>query len=57
MEGIALNSVKSPKYADFLNLPHGLRGYFDLEQGLACAREQNKPCLLILWDMDVPTAR
>jgi thiol:disulfide interchange protein len=34
---------EEPLYADFLHLPHGLRGYFDLEQGLACAREQNKP--------------
>ncbi len=32
-----------PKYADFLHLPHGLNGYFDKEQALACAREQNKP--------------
>ena len=37
---------EEPKYADFLNLPHGLRGYFDLEQGLACAREQNKPLFI-----------
>ncbi len=35
-----------PEYADFLHLPHGLEGYFDLEQGLACAREQNKPLFL-----------
>ncbi len=32
-----------PKYADFLHLPHNLVGYFDYEQALACAREQNKP--------------
>jgi len=32
-----------PKYSDFLHLPHGLEGYFDYEQGLACAKEQNKP--------------
>ncbi len=31
-----------PKYADFLHLPHGLQGYFDYEQALKCAREQNK---------------
>jgi thiol:disulfide interchange protein len=35
-----------PRYADFLHLPHGLQGYFDLEQGLECAREQNKPVFL-----------
>ncbi len=32
-----------PKYSDFLHLPHGLEGYFDYEQGLACAKELNKP--------------
>ncbi|MHC1708332.1 MAG: cytochrome c biogenesis protein CcdA [Bacteroidales bacterium] len=36
----------SPKYADFLHLPHGLQGYFDYEQGLACARKQNKPIFI-----------
>ncbi len=31
------------KYSDFLHLPHGLEGYYDLEQGIACAKSQNKP--------------
>ncbi|HYG19951.1 MAG TPA: thioredoxin family protein, partial [Ohtaekwangia sp.] len=35
-----------PKYADFLHLPHGLNGYFDYCQALACAREQNKPLFI-----------
>jgi thiol:disulfide interchange protein DsbD len=35
------------KYADKLHLPHGLPGYFDYEQGLACAKEQNKPLLIV----------
>jgi len=35
------------KYADKLHLPHGLPGYFDFEQGLACAKEQNKPLLIV----------
>lgn len=35
-----------PKYSDFLHLPHGLKGYFHLEQGLDCAREQNKPVFI-----------
>ncbi|MBM3420855.1 MAG: DUF255 domain-containing protein, partial [Bacteroidetes bacterium] len=39
-------SCGTPKYGDFLSLPHGLQGYFDLEQGLACARELGKPVLL-----------
>ncbi|MBL7873041.1 MAG: thioredoxin family protein [Cyclobacteriaceae bacterium] len=35
-----------PKYEDFLHLPHGLRGYFDYDQALACARQQNKPLFI-----------
>ena len=35
------------KYADKLHLPHGLQGYFDYEQGMACAKEQNKPVFLV----------
>lgn len=37
---------EEPKYADFLHLPHGLTGYFDYEQALACARQQNKPIFI-----------
>lgn len=36
----------TPKYSDILHLPHGLQGYFDYEQGLACAKEQNKPVFI-----------
>ncbi len=35
-----------PKYEDFLHLPHGLQGYFDYDQALACARQQNKPLFI-----------
>jgi thiol:disulfide interchange protein DsbD len=35
------------KYADKLHLPNGLPGYFDFEQGLSCAREQNKPLFVV----------
>ena len=35
-----------PKYADFLHLPHGLNGYFDYDQALACARQQGKPLFI-----------
>jgi thiol:disulfide interchange protein DsbD len=35
-----------PKYVDFLHLPHGLNGYFDYKQALACAREQHKPLFI-----------
>lgn len=35
------------KYADKLHLPHGLSGYFEYEQGVACAKEQGKPVLVV----------
>jgi thiol:disulfide interchange protein len=35
-----------PKYSEFLHLPHGLRGYFDYDQAIACARQQNKPLFI-----------
>ncbi len=37
---------ETPKYGDILHLPHGLKGYFDYEQGMACAKKMNKPVLL-----------
>ncbi len=36
----------TPKYSDFLHFEHGLEGYFDLEEGLACAKQLNKPVLI-----------
>jgi thiol:disulfide interchange protein DsbD len=36
----------TPSHSDFLHLPHGLNGYFDYEEGMACAREKNMPVLL-----------
>ena len=35
-----------PRHADFLELPHGLHGYFDLEQAKRCARAQKKPIFI-----------
>jgi len=37
---------EKPKYSEKLHLPHGLEGYFDFEQGMACARELNKPVFI-----------
>lgn len=37
---------ETPKYNDKLHLPHGLEGYFDYDQALACAKEQNKPVFI-----------
>ena len=49
--GSAFNTAEelcgSAKYADKLHLPNGLPGYFDFEQGLACAKEQNKPLFVV----------
>ncbi|MFH1319964.1 MAG: cytochrome c biogenesis protein CcdA [Bacteroidota bacterium] len=36
----------NPKYSDFLHFPLGLQGYFDYEQGMACAKKLNKPVFL-----------
>ncbi|MDR3244962.1 MAG: DUF255 domain-containing protein [Prevotellaceae bacterium] len=40
------NLCGTPKYSNFLTLPKGISGYFDLKEGLACAKEKNKPVLL-----------
>jgi thiol:disulfide interchange protein DsbD len=36
----------SPKYGEFLHLPHGLDGYFDYKQAITCARKLNKPLFI-----------
>ncbi|NLE35273.1 MAG: DUF255 domain-containing protein, partial [Bacteroidales bacterium] len=43
-EGAAI--CGTPKYSDFLHFEYGLQGYFDLEEGLACAGQLNKPVLI-----------
>ncbi|GHS88847.1 thiol:disulfide interchange protein DsbD [Bacteroidia bacterium] len=37
----------TPRYSDKLHLSQGLHGYFDYDEGLACAKQQNKPVLLV----------
>ncbi len=32
-----------PRYNDFLHLPHGINGYFDWDQAIACAKTKKKP--------------
>ena len=39
-------NCEPPKYGTFLKLPHGLNGYFDLEQARRCALAQNKPLFI-----------
>jgi thiol:disulfide interchange protein DsbD len=40
------NLCEEPKYADFLHFPHGIKGYFDYDQAISCAMEQNKPVFI-----------
>ncbi|GAC1370691.1 MAG: hypothetical protein NVS3B25_13050 [Hymenobacter sp.] len=37
---------EAPRFGDFLELPHHLNGYFDLEQAKRCARQQHKPVFI-----------
>ncbi len=43
---VSKNDCPPPKYADQLHLPHGLKGYFDYDQALACSKAQNKPLFI-----------
>jgi thiol:disulfide interchange protein len=36
----------APLYDDIFDMPLGLKGYYEYEQGLKCAKEQEKPVLL-----------
>jgi thiol:disulfide interchange protein len=36
----------TPSYGDFLHFPHQLQGYFDLDEAIACAKEQKKPIFI-----------
>jgi thiol:disulfide interchange protein DsbD len=37
---------EAPRFGEFLELPHNLDGFFDLEQAKRCAREQGKPIFI-----------
>lgn len=45
-EGKSSSLGETPKYGDFLHLPHGLQGYFDYEQALEVAKETGKPLFI-----------
>ncbi len=45
-EASAETLCDEPKYDDFLHLPHGLKGYFDYDQAIACARQMDKPLFI-----------
>ena len=38
--------TEEPKYGNSLELPHGIKGYFDYEQALRVAKKENKPIFL-----------
>jgi thiol:disulfide interchange protein DsbD len=35
-----------PEHDELFDMPYGLKAYFELEQGLACAKEQGKPVFI-----------
>lgn len=37
---------EKPKFSEFLHLPHGLKGFFDYDQGVKCAKDQKKPIFI-----------
>jgi len=36
----------NPRYSDYLKLPHGIKGYFEYKEALACAKERNLPLFI-----------
>lgn len=38
--------TEQPLYADKLQIPHGIKGYFDYDQALRVAKQENKPVFL-----------
>ncbi|AMJ68242.1 disulfide bond formation protein DsbD [Hymenobacter sp. PAMC 26628] len=37
---------ETPRFGDFLELPHGLQGYFDLPQAIRAAKQAHKPIFI-----------
>ncbi len=46
VEGDDSFTCEEPKYADLFHLAHSLKGYFDYDQALACAKAQGKPIFI-----------
>ncbi len=46
VEGDANYTCEEPKYADLFHLAHNLKGYFDYNQALSCAKAQGKPIFI-----------
>ncbi len=51
-QGLSLQTISKsqlcsePRFDDIFDMPLGLSGYYEYNQGLACAKEQNKPVLI-----------
>ncbi|UZH54958.1 thioredoxin family protein [Salinimicrobium tongyeongense] len=45
-QGAVTTGCERAKYDDFLELPHGIKGYFDYEQALTCSKKQHKPIFI-----------
>lgn len=45
-QGLTGNMCSKPSYANELHIPHGLSGYFDYEEAVACAKELKKPLFI-----------
>ena len=43
LDGSPKNHNSQVKYGDFLHIPNNLEGYFDLDEAIEAAKEQNKP--------------
>ena len=43
---LADNKCEPPKYETLLEIPHGIKGYFDLDQALRCGMAENKPVFI-----------
>ena len=44
--GADIEECTPVKYADMFHMPLGLKGFYDLEEGLACAKASGKPVLI-----------
>ncbi len=45
-QGIKGNMCKKAKYSNELHIPHGLNGYYDYDEAVACAKELKKPLFI-----------
>ena len=48
LESTANYSTPSRKYADTLSLPHDIDGYFDIDEAIEAAKDQQKPILVYI---------